>query len=551
MKNVDYYKVLQIVNSARPVDWVTYGKDYHPCCERFFSTYSQFKGHYTIGYFATGRGYDEKPQGGIINYPLSSLRYFTDIETMARMLSYGHTIGGVQRTVEDTSKPRQFYYMMFDFDDTAIQLDTMLQRVKFKPSVAYHTFSHGTKKAKGTNRYRLIYVLSFPLNKTPEQYKSLYRQFAIECAINGLYDTNCEDIGRACNGTDKPAQWCNATVHWDGDHFFQLNADTTAEWHHIEFKYNEDGKLEKEPYINARWVLKVPYISQRTAAVKTLRKWGISEDTITLWLGSKENGYIGGFKALLAHYLPKGDIRDYCGYTSDTDGKRDILDGSPVFSMERCRKHKKNSHIWVDGERRWKRIYTDGMLRRKIYARNNGNEYADDIFFLLAYDWSNYFSPYEDNDHKTKKMKYGKFEFVEVFDGVMSADITDIDTDEVVKGYIITTSASTQEKRKMVGKYRWSDEDNRIADIIKNCKSTREAKEMLDRIFPEKTFSEERLNKLLWGEVSKETRTQRNRRIFMQVVDKKKKREWNYQKCVDAGFDGSFDTFVSYWKKIK
>lgn len=540
-----------IINTAPRVKWVEVPRTYHPSMERYMTTYLEYTiGRRMIGYFATGRGYDEKPQGGIINYPLSSLRYFTSIKTMAQMLSYGHTISGVQRTVTDPNKPRQFYYLMLDFDDVAMPIDAMLQQVHFKPSIVYNTFSHGAKKAKGMNRYRFIYVLSSPMSKTPDDFKAFYRQFTVECGVSGQYDSNCEDIARACNGTDKPARWCNATIHFDGEHFFQYNTDTTAEWHQIVFDTDSRGRVKKEERVNAQWVLNVPYTSQRMAATKTLRKWGVNEDTITLWLGSKENGYLGGFKPFLTHYMPKGDIRDYCGRTPDADGKRDVLDGSPVYTMNRCRKHTQNSHIWVDGEHRWKRIYMDGLLRRKIYLRNNGAEYADDILYLLADDWCKYFSPYEDSDHDNRQMKYGKFEFIEVFDGVMSADVNSIDADEKVSGYVITAAATTEQKRSMVGKYRWQDEDTKVADIIKNCKSIDEARGLLET-FTDRTFSDKRLRKLLWGEVETETRTQQNRRILEQIIDKKKKREWNYRQCVDAGFDGSYNTFISYWKKVK
>lgn len=58
--------------------------------------------------------------------------------------------------------------IVYDIDDTLLTFNELLLELKYKPSIAYTTFSHLSKG----NRYRLLYVFNTPLNFN--QYETLY-----------------------------------------------------------------------------------------------------------------------------------------------------------------------------------------------------------------------------------------------------------------------------------------------------------------------------------------------------------------------------------------
>lgn len=77
--------------------------------------------------------------------------------------------------------------VMFDMDGCVdCSLVTLLDSLKYKPTVSYTTFSHN-KEGKG-NRYRLLYLFEDPITDT-QLYKSIYKE--IKSSFDFELDDNC------------------------------------------------------------------------------------------------------------------------------------------------------------------------------------------------------------------------------------------------------------------------------------------------------------------------------------------------------------------------
>ena len=111
---------------------------------------------------------------------------------------------------QSTKKIENFRYTQLigiDIDDADVNLNTYISSLRYKPTLAYTTFSHNIKG----NRYRLLYIFNEKI-KGAELYCNVYKWLTQDL---NLKDNCMQSCAQQMYGTTKDAQWYITDTTYD------------------------------------------------------------------------------------------------------------------------------------------------------------------------------------------------------------------------------------------------------------------------------------------------------------------------------------------------
>lgn len=151
------------------------------------------------------QGYTEKPKIPGITYdkvdvePKALEAYIRKGHVLSANFDASYPITQKDRTLSNFSS---IPYVMIDMDDDVYcELEVLIDSLTITPTIAYSTFSHGTKG----NRYRLLFFFDSQIEKI-EDYKSLYSFICKECNLN-LKDNCGNNPVQACIGSKADCEY--------------------------------------------------------------------------------------------------------------------------------------------------------------------------------------------------------------------------------------------------------------------------------------------------------------------------------------------------------
>lgn len=160
------------------------------------------------------QGYTQKPQGKEV----AQIRYIKQTLTIQQLIDYisdGHCITHCFEDYDEefgqsTKKIENFRYTQLigiDVDDADTDLNSYISSLKYKPTLAYTTFSHNIKG----NRYRLLYIFNEKI-KGAEHYCNVYKWLTQDL---NLKDNCMQSCAQQMYGTNHNAEWYITDTTYD------------------------------------------------------------------------------------------------------------------------------------------------------------------------------------------------------------------------------------------------------------------------------------------------------------------------------------------------
>ena len=160
------------------------------------------------------QGYTQKPQGKEV----AQIRYLKQTLTIQQLIDYissGHCITHCFEDYDEefgqsTKKIENFRYTQLigiDIDDADTDLNSYISSLKYKPTLAYTTFSHNIKG----NRYRLLYIFNEKI-KGAELYCNVYKWLTQDL---NLKDNCMQSCAQQMYGTNANAEWYITDTNYD------------------------------------------------------------------------------------------------------------------------------------------------------------------------------------------------------------------------------------------------------------------------------------------------------------------------------------------------
>lgn len=160
------------------------------------------------------QGYTQKPQGKEV----AQIRYIKQTLTIQQLIDYisaGHCITHCFEDYDEefgqsTKKIENFRYTQLigiDIDDADVNLNTYISSLRYKPTLAYTTFSHNIKG----NRYRLLYIFNEKI-KGAEHYCNVYKWLTQDL---NLKDNCMQSCAQQMYGTNANAEWYITDTTYD------------------------------------------------------------------------------------------------------------------------------------------------------------------------------------------------------------------------------------------------------------------------------------------------------------------------------------------------
>lgn len=160
------------------------------------------------------QGYTQKPQGKEV----AQIRYIKQTLTIQQLIDYisaGHCITHCFEDYDEefgqsTKKIENFHYTQLigiDIDDADVDLNTYISSIRYKPTLAYTTFSHNIKG----NRYRLLYIFNEKI-KGAEHYCNVYKWLTQDL---NLKDNCMQSCAQQMYGTNANAEWYITDTTYD------------------------------------------------------------------------------------------------------------------------------------------------------------------------------------------------------------------------------------------------------------------------------------------------------------------------------------------------
>ena len=275
--------------------------------------------------------------------------------------------------------------VMFDMDGCVdCSLVTLLDSLKYKPTVSYTTFSHN-KEGKG-NRYRLLYLFEYPITDT-RLYKGIYKE--IKSCFNFELDDNCGS--NPCQAVFGSGSDCEVVVT---ENSYSVNDFNLI----LENGLSNSIKKEKKNNIEIESLFRneeYKYDFYHLSYAELLDKYR----------------YVYPF----FEHTPLPDVSDDCPY---------IILPENYISIKRywlCQRVKDEygDERWLyakirkikDGEHRRKKLYLNGILRRKMIPDITFEHLLHCLVFELYH--------FYDNSKDTIK----KLDILNIARNVMMADI--------------------------------------------------------------------------------------------------------------------------------
>ena len=284
---------------------------------------------------------------------------------------------------------------MLDLDgDVECGLDELVSELRYKPSIAYTTYSH-QQEGKG-NRYRLLYLFKIAISDT-EVYKSIY-QILIDNLGFKLNDNCGGNVTQAVYGTNENCQIIlTENIYSISDFDIDIR---TGNGHSNYIRKEErniiglESPIQNQEYINDFWNM-----AYSDLLLKYSDTYPIFEHTPL-----EEVDDDTPFIMLPSDYI---EIKRYWFMETIVDEN-----GNKRYDVSRARKIK-------DGERRRKKLFINGILRRKMVKDIS----FEHLLNCMAYEFYHYID--NSKDRISKK---------ELYDTTLNIFYSDIDKYNGFKG---------------------------------------------------------------------------------------------------------------------
>ena len=342
------------------------------------------------------RKFDHKPDRETEVSTLSFRRIYTDIDGFARGMAMGYCYAPIFRDATfgmGGKTETTFQYSPFvsiDVDHTLTDMNTMLDRLKYKPTIAYTSCSN----TPGDYGYRLIYMFDSEIRGIDEYYSYVYAILS----SNGLSIDDVDQHSREAeryyngNGTGNIETSISYIVYSKDDfkdYYKDYKRPKTEEKHK---SANENNILNTQQYYSQLHFVNPEFESDY---------WNMRmEDVLAKYIDVYPN----------IEHTPLPDVNDDTPY---------ILFPNDYIEIKRYWK-KTNDGRPVkirDGNCRRNKLFINGVLRRRI----NPDITFDNLLYNLLYELYYYISNYE------AKNIIGKKEIYEIAKSVMDADPSRID----------------------------------------------------------------------------------------------------------------------------
>lgn len=339
-------------------------------------------------------GFEAKPQPnkmGRIEY----IRKNLSIDEIAEYIKNGHVLSA-NFTEDDSTIIRQTQrcyknfistsMIMIDLDgEVELELNELIENLKFKPSIAYTTFSHLIEN-KG-NRYRLLYLFENEINDI-KLYKDIYK--IIVSSFDFKLKDNCgSNVTQAVFGSKKDCILIKSNKIYSISNFIDISlfnknniTNSNNQISHSNSIYKEEENIirlerliQDDEYIEDYWNM-----SYNDLQTKYKDKYPIFEHT-PLYNPDEDTPYI---------FLPPNYIEIKRYWLIDYIYSEN---GSVKCYTSKARKIK-------DGEGRKKKLFINGILRRMMIPTITFEHLLNCLIYELYH--------YIDNsqDHIDKKRLY-------------------------------------------------------------------------------------------------------------------------------------------------
>lgn len=302
------------------------------------------------------------------------------------------TITQLQRTYSNFVDT---HIVMIDLDgDVECNLDELVSGLRYTPSIAYTTYSHN-QDGKG-NRYRLLYLFRVAISDT-ETYKCVYQELIVKLGFK-LKDNCGGNATQAIYGSNEQCQIIQTENTYSVEDF---DIDISIGNGHSNFIKKERGNIiglespiQNQDYINDYWNM---------AYADLLMKYS---DTYPIFEHTplEEVDDDTPFIMLPSDYI---EIKRYWFMETIVDEN-----GNKRYDVSRARKIK-------DGERRRKKLFINGILRRKMVKDIS----FEHLLNCMAYELYHYID--NSKDRISKK---------ELYDTTLNIFYSDIDKYNGFKG---------------------------------------------------------------------------------------------------------------------
>ena len=348
---------------------------------------------YTFEVSLSSRGFENKPDKRIEVPNLRFNRTTTDIDGFVMSIVDGYCYTGIYRSdsitmTEKTNNNYLYSYLVsIDIDHTQVSMDDMIDRIEFKPTLAYTSYNNGLN---GESRYRLVYCFSDKI-EGKENYSN-YVSAIVKAIGLDVKDIDPKSLS-ACqyyngNGSENIEVYLNDIIYTKDDFkiYYKDNSNdikdnkSVNQKHIYNPQYNMclDDTFENTEFFNDYWNMRM-------------------EDVLGKYIDVYPN---------LEHTpmdLPDEDTPLIIfpeGYTEIRRWWRVNRDGKPIKIK--------------DGEGRRRKLFLNGILRRLI----NPEITIENLLYNLLYELCYYISNYNAENI------IGKKEIFQIAKDVMKEDIT-------------------------------------------------------------------------------------------------------------------------------
>lgn len=355
---------------------------------------------YTFEVSLSSRGFENKPDKKTEVPNLRFNRTTTDIEGFAMSIVDGYCYAGIYKSdsitmTEKTNDNYLYSYLVsIDIDHTHVSMDDMIDRIEFKPTLAYTSYNNGIN---GECRYRLVYCF-YDKIEGKENYAN-YVNAIVKAIGLDVKDIDPKSLS-ACqyyngNGSDNIEVYLNDIIYCKEDIIIPENKNIITEK-----KKSNDIKDNKS--VNQNHIYNPPY---NICLNDTFENTGFIYDYWHMRMEDVLSKYVDVYPNLEHTQidLPDEDTPLIIfpeGYTEIRRWWRVNRDGKPIKIK--------------DGEGRRRKLFLNGILRRLI----NPEITIENLLYNLLYELCYYISNYNAEN------VIGKKEIFQIANDVMKEDIT-------------------------------------------------------------------------------------------------------------------------------
>ena len=351
---------------------------------------------YTFEVSISYQSFDHKPNRGTEIPKLTFAKQTINVNGFLQYLLAGHCYAPIFSSDEFTMSGkkdcnyRYSYFVSIDIDHTDVEMNAMVDKLAYKPTIAYTSCSNGLG---GKFSYRLIYCFENRIEGTKEYYNQVY----------SILDVN----GLSVNDIDKRSLKASQYYNGNGTGTFDFTTnDIVYSKEDLKAYYTDYFKThhkDSTKSINENHTHTTPYNIHLN---DTFNSTEFAHDYWNMRMEDVLSKYVDVYPNL--EHTPLPDVDDDTPYIIYPTGYIEIrrwwrkrLDGKPIKIK--------------DGEGRRRKLFINGIIRRLI----NPQITFDNLLYNLLYETVYYISNFDAENIIDKKVIYN------IATDVMQKDLVD------------------------------------------------------------------------------------------------------------------------------